>query len=116
MAPLILFIGASGGFWSSLVDEFVAQLAGFTDHSKFKFARVSSRGIHIVTGSYTDLKQYAGWYDTVISLAGHTVKRLQSAMIDAAVVCIGLFASEYRSYMGQEAPKVFSYCPGKRVI
>jgi hypothetical protein len=124
MAPSVLLIGASGAFGRPLVEEFIAQLTKFdkvgilADPSKVsKFADVASRGILIVPGSFVDPKAYAG-YDTVISLVGNAIMRLQPAMIEAAISggVTHFYPSEYGSDVAQEALKDFRYFRDKRVV
>jgi uncharacterized protein YbjT (DUF2867 family) len=124
MAPSVLLIGASGAFGRPLVEEFIVQLGKFekvgilTEHSKMdKFAGAALRGIHLVSGSFVDPKAYAG-YDTVISLAGNAIMRLQPAMVDAAIAggVSHFYPSEYGSDVGQEALKDFRYFRDKRVV
>jgi uncharacterized protein YbjT (DUF2867 family) len=124
MAPSVLLIGASGAFGRPLVQEFITELSKFdkvgilTDPSKAsKFADVASRGIKIVLGSFTDPKSYAG-YDTVVSLAGNAIMRLQPAMIEAAIIggVTHFYPSEYGSDVGQEALKDLRYFRDKRVV
>ena len=123
MAPSVLLIGASGAFGRPLVEEFIKQLAKFdkvgilADPSKVsKFAGVASRGVHVVPGSFVDPKSYTG-YDTVVSLAGNAIMRLQPAMIDAAITggVTHFYPSEYGSDVGQEALKDLRYFRDKRV-
>jgi uncharacterized protein YbjT (DUF2867 family) len=124
MAPSVLLIGASGAFGRPLVEEFINQLPNFdkvgilADPSKIsKFADAESRGIKVVPGSFVDPKAYFG-YETVISLAGNAIMRLQPAMIEAAIAGGGthFYPSEYGSDVGQEALKEFRYFRDKRVV
>ncbi len=123
MAPSVLLIGASGAFGRPLTEEFIAQLAKFekvgilADPSKVgKFSDVAARGIQVVPGSFLDSRAYAG-DDTVISLAGNAIMRLQPAMIEAAVAggVTHFYPSEYGSDVGQAALREFRYFRDKRV-
>ena len=124
MAPSVLLIGASGAFGRPLVEEFITQREKFgkigvlADPSKVpKFETLSTRGVHIVSGSFVDPTVYGG-YDTVISLVGNAIMRLQPAMIDAAVASgvTHFYPSEYGSDVAQEALKDFRYFRDKRVV
>ena len=124
MLPSVLLIGASGAFGRPLVEEFITQLHRFrkvgilADPAKVsKFAEVAKRGIQVVPGSFLEPKSYAG-YDTVISLAGNAIMRLQPAMIEAAVAggVSHFYPSEFGSDVGQEALKDFRYFRDKRVV
>jgi len=124
MAPSVLLIGASGAFGQPLVQEFISQLSKFekvgilTDPSKVsKFGDAAAQGIRIVPGSFVDPKSYAG-YDTVISLAGNAIMRLQPAMIEAAATAgvTQFYPSEYGSDVGQEGLKDLRYFRDKRVV
>ncbi|KAI9690660.1 MAG: hypothetical protein M1820_009940 [Bogoriella megaspora] len=122
MAPSVLLIGASGAFGRPLVEEFIRQLHKFhkvgilADPAKIsKFAEVAKRGIQVVPGSFFEPNSYAG-YDTVISLAGNAIMRLQPAMIEAAVAggVSHFYPSEFGSDIGQEALKDIRYFRDKR--
>ena len=124
MASSVLLIGASGAFGRPLVQEFTTHLEKFdkvgilSDPSRVaKFADAAARGIHVVPGSFVDPKAYAG-YDTVVSLAGNAIMRLQPAMIDAAIAggVTHFYPSEYGSDVAQEALKEFRYFRDKRVV
>ena len=123
MAPSVLIIGASGAYGRPLTEEFIAQLGKFekvgilADPSKTaKFDAVKERGIRVVAGSFLNPTAYAG-YDTVISLAGNAIMRLQPAMIEAAIAggVTHFIPSEFGSDVGQEALKDFRYFQDKRV-
>ncbi|KAH8900850.1 NAD(P)-binding protein [Thozetella sp. PMI_491] len=124
MAPSVLLIGASGAFGRPLVQEFITHLSKFdkvgilADPSRVsKFSDVATSGIVIVPGSFVDPAAYAG-YDTVVSLAGNAIMRLQPAMIDAAIAggVKHFYPSEYGSDVGQEALKDLRYFRDKRVV
>lgn len=124
MAPSVLLIVASGAFGRPLVEEFIVNLEKFdkvgilADPSKVsKFSEVASRGIQIVTGSFVDPTSYTS-YDTVISLAGNVIMRLQPAMIDAAITggVTHFYPSEYGSDVAQEAQRDFRYFRDKRAV
>jgi uncharacterized protein YbjT (DUF2867 family) len=124
MAPSILLIGASGSFGRPLVEEFIAHLPKFdkvgilADPAKVsKFAGVAVRGIQVVPGSFVDPNAYAG-YDTVISLAGNAIIRLQPAMIEAAIAggVTHFYPSEFGSDVSQDALSEFRYFRDKRVV
>ena len=123
MAPSVLIIGASGAYGRPLTEEFIAQLAKLekvgilADPSKTeKFDAVKARGIRVVAGSFLDPTAYAG-YDTVISLAGNAIMRLQPAMIEAAIAggVTHFIPSEFGSDVGQESLKAYRYFRDKRV-
>lgn len=123
MAPSVLLIGASGAFGRPLTEEFIAQLHRFekvgilSDPSKVaKFDAAVARGIRVVSGSFLDPRAYAG-YDTVISLAGNAIIRLQPAMIEAAVAggVSHFYPSEFGSDVAQEALREYRYFRDKRV-
>ena len=123
MAPSVLLIGASGAFGRPLVEEFITQLHKFekvgilTEPSRVsKFASAAERKVVIVRGSFLNSQSYAG-YDTVVSLAGNAIMRLQPAMIEAAIAggVTHFYPSEYGSDVGQEALKDLRYFRDKRV-
>jgi uncharacterized protein YbjT (DUF2867 family) len=123
MATSVLLIGASGSFGRPLVEEFINHLPKFTkvgilsDPSKTsKFSAVAARGITIVPGSFLDPKAYFG-YDTVISLAGNAIMRLQPAMIEAAIAggVTHFYPSEFGSDVGQDSLSDIRYFRDKRV-
>lgn len=81
-----------------------------------KFSAVTGRGIKIVPGSYFDTKAYSG-YDTVISLAGNAIMRLQPAIIECAIAggVTHFYPSEYGADLSQDAVKDIRYFQDKRV-
>lgn len=124
MAPSILLIGASGNFGRILVEEFIKHLSKFdkvgilADPSKVsKFEAAAVKGIQIVPGSFVDAKSYTG-YDTVMSLAGNAIMRLQPAMIEAAIAggVTHFYPSEYGADLAQEALKAVRYFRDKLVV
>jgi uncharacterized protein YbjT (DUF2867 family) len=124
MSISVLLIGASGSFGRPLVEEFLVHLSKFdkvgilADPSKVsKFAGVAAKGIHIVPGSFLDPKAYIG-YDTVISLAGNAIMRLQPAMIESAIAggVTHFYPSEFGSDVAQDELSEFRYFRDKRVI
>jgi hypothetical protein len=123
MATSVLLIGASGSFGRPLVEEFIIQLPKFkkvgilSDPSKTsKFADPAAKGITIVPGSFLDYKAYAG-YDTVISLAGNAILRLQPAIIEAAIAggVTHFYPSEYGADLSQDALHNVRYFRDKQV-
>ncbi|KAJ7340631.1 hypothetical protein DFH08DRAFT_783107 [Mycena albidolilacea] len=91
MAPSVLLIGASGALGRPLVEEFQKQRARFNrvailaDPARaHKFSEVQKNGIEVISGSFLDFKVYQG-FDTVLSLVGNALMRLQPAIIEAAV-------------------------------
>jgi uncharacterized protein YbjT (DUF2867 family) len=123
MAISVLLIGASGAFGRPLVEEFISNLSKFSkvgilsDPAKVsRFSDAAARGIEIVPGSFLDPKAYSG-YDTVISLAGNAIMRLQPAMIEAAIAggVTHFYPSEYGSDVGQESLRDLRYFRDKRV-
>lgn len=124
MAPSILIIGAGGSFGQPLVQEFIKHLPKFdkvgilSDPSKVsKFEAVAAQGIQIVSGSFVDPKAYTD-YDTVISIVGNAIMRLQPAMIEAAIAggITHFYPSEFGSDIAQEELKDFRYFRDKRVV
>jgi hypothetical protein len=108
MAPSVLLIGASGALGRPLVEEFQKQRARFNrvailaDLARaHKFSEVQKNGIEVISGSFLDFKVYQGvslpfftgkkaahrtaGFDTVLSLVGNALMRLQPAIIEAAV-------------------------------
>jgi uncharacterized protein YbjT (DUF2867 family) len=124
MVPSVLLIGASGAFGRPLVEELINNIDKFekvgvlSDPSKVsKFVSIAERGIQVVPGSFLDSKSYAG-YDTVISLAGNAIMRLQPAMIEAAIAggVTHFYPSEYGSDLAQEELKDLRYFRDKRAV
>lgn len=111
MAPSILLIGAGGAIGTPLVQEFIRQKLSFfriailaSDASKkAKFAEAEAAGIEVIVGSYLDVSSYKG-FDTVISLVGNTLLKLQPAMIDQAIAAgvTQFYPSEYGSDLAQK--------------
>jgi uncharacterized protein YbjT (DUF2867 family) len=103
MAPSILLIGASGLLGKPVVEELLAQKERFdrigilADPSrKGKFASYESQGVDLVVGSYLDSRLYSG-FDTVISLVGNALMKLQPGIIEAAIAggITHFYPSEY---------------------
>ncbi|KAJ6490746.1 hypothetical protein C8R47DRAFT_976968 [Mycena vitilis] len=91
MAPSVLIIGASGIVGRHLIPEFLKHKASFerigilADPAKAsRFAEVQSQGVEVVIGSFLEASSYQG-FDTVISLAGNAIMKLQPGMVDAAI-------------------------------
>ena len=111
MALSILLIGAGGAIGTPLVQEFIRQKPSFSriailasDASKkAKFAEAEAAGIEVIVGSYLDVSSYKG-FDTVISLVGNTLLKLQPAMIDQAIAAgvTQFYPSEYGSDLAQK--------------
>lgn len=121
MAPSVLIIGGSGNIGRPIVDEFIRNLSRFSKvgvltSSPAKFDEQTSKGIQVVSGSFLDPESYRG-YDTVISLAGNSIMRLQPAMIESAVAggVTHFYPSEFGSDVGTEDLKDFRYFRDKRV-
>lgn len=121
MKPAVLVIGGSGNIGRPVVDHFVEKLSKFSKvgiltTSPSKFAQQQAQGIQIVEGWFLDPAAYKG-YDTVISLVGNSLMRLQPAMIEAAVAggVTHFYPSELGSDVGQDALKDFRYFRDKRV-
>ncbi|KAF2428298.1 NAD(P)-binding protein [Tothia fuscella] len=91
MAPSVLVIGGSGFMGTPVVEELLSKKDQFgkigilADPSRAdKFDAIKSRGVNIVKGSYLDSRCYAG-YDTVLSLVGNALMKIQPGIIEAAV-------------------------------
>jgi uncharacterized protein YbjT (DUF2867 family) len=121
--PSVLIIGASGNFGAPLVEEFIANLHLFTKvgilthpAKTARFASAASRGIQIVPGSFLSSASYIG-YDTVLSLAGNAIMKLQPGMIEAAIEggVTHFYPSEYGSDVSQEELRELRYFRDKRV-
>ncbi|KAJ6556013.1 hypothetical protein B0H19DRAFT_1210723 [Mycena capillaripes] len=91
MAPAVLIIGASGLVGRPLVQEFLknktkfARIGALADPTKVsRFEEVKTQGVEVIVGSFLEASSYKG-FDTVISLAGNVVMKLQPGMIDAAI-------------------------------
>jgi uncharacterized protein YbjT (DUF2867 family) len=122
----VLIIGASGNFGAPLVEEFIGHLSKFEKvgilsapekTSLARFAAAEERGVQVVSGSFLSPASYEG-YDTVISLAGNAIMKLQPGMIEAAIAAnpaMHFYASEYGSDVSQEELKYLRYFRDKRV-
>jgi len=123
MAPSVLLIGASGTLGVYVVEELLlrkfsfSRIAILSDPAKAsKFEDARKNGIEIILGSYLDTNSYKG-FDTVVSLVGNAIMRLQPAMIEAAIAAgvRHFYPSEYGSDVAQEALVHFRYFRDKRV-
>lgn len=122
MSPSVLIVGASGNFGRPLVEEFIkyhdqfSKIGVLTTSSPSKFDEQKARGIQVISGSILEPNSYRG-YDTVISLAGNSIMRLQPAMIEAAVDggVTHFYPSEFGSDVGTEELREFRYFRDKRV-
>jgi len=123
MAPSVLLIGAGGAFGNPLLDEFMKQKHNFSkigilsDPAKVgKFDKFRDVGVEVVKGSYLDAKAYTG-YDTVISIVGNYLLKLQPAIIDTAIAggIHHFYPSEFGSDVAQYELRDFRYFRDKRV-
>jgi uncharacterized protein YbjT (DUF2867 family) len=91
MAPSILVIGGGGFMGTAVTKELLAnkdkfdKIAILADPKRAqKFDSVKSQGVNIIVGSYLNSALYKD-YDTVLSLVGNSLMKIQPAIVEAAV-------------------------------
>ncbi|KAM0249164.1 hypothetical protein ACHAQJ_009171 [Trichoderma viride] len=123
MAPSVLIIGAGGAFGSPLLDEFIKYKSRFSrigilsDPAKIsKFSNFAAQGIDVVSGSFLDPKAYEG-FDTVVSVVGNSIMRLQPAMIESAIAggVRHFYPSEFGTDISQDGLRTLRYFRDKHV-
>ena len=121
--PSVLLIGAGGALGGPLLEEFIRQKAKFAriavlasdEPKRAKFAEAEKNGVDIVIGSFLEPTPYRG-FDTVLSLVGKPLLRLQPAMIEMAITAgvQHFYPSEFGFDLSQPGLYTYRYFRSKQ--